>query len=382
MDWALVSARLIDWFGIHGRDLPWRQTRDPYAILVSELMLQQTTVASVLAGERFENFLQRFPDWKALADSAEEDVMQEWAGLGYYRRARNLRAAAQRVMAVHGGNMPPDLNALLALPGVGAYTAGAVASFAFGLATPLVDTNVARVLARVFGIESPLSESGTMVTLWEKAAHILPADGESARLHNSALMELGALVCRPRDPQCSACPIGANCQAHLRGLTESIPSRTTPTSKVERLMTAIAVVRADGCVLLRRAPESEWHGGMLTLPSLLQHPDDGAHLSGESLPWKSPGMGTLRDPLDTRFVVTRNKVRLRTWCYRLDDPTDGLGAEKSPGVEFNWPRAGADQVDRLVWIPLIRAEKAGLGSPYRKVVSLLQLPESPDLFAP
>ena len=195
------------WFARHGRDLPWRRTRDPYAILVSEFMLQQTQVATVL--DYYRRWLERFPTVVVLADAAEADVLRAWEGLGYYARARNLHKAAQIIRDGYGGEFPRELEQIAALPGVGRYTAGAVFSFAYDLRAPIVDANVARVLSRIIHLRIPIDTAPGQRALWAAAEELLPA--ENVRLYNSALMELGAVVCRARGPQCLLCPVLPYC---------------------------------------------------------------------------------------------------------------------------------------------------------------------------
>ena len=213
------GARLRAWFRRHGRDLPWRRTRDPYRVLVSELMLQQTQVARVV--DYYERFLTRFPTLRHVAEAPPGHVLEAWAGLGYYARARNLHALARHVSAgaaagAAAGALPPEPAALRALPGVGAYTAGAVASFAFERRAALVDTNVARVLRRVFAPDVDPKSGPGQRALWAIAEAILPRTGKAAWTHNQALMELGALVCTARARHCGACPVRAVCATHAR----------------------------------------------------------------------------------------------------------------------------------------------------------------------
>ncbi|HEX6105801.1 MAG TPA: hypothetical protein VFZ26_09470 [Gemmatimonadales bacterium] len=201
---AEFRRRLLRWFRRHGRDLPWRRTRDPYHVLVSEFMLQQTQVARVEA--YYHRFLERYPTLASLAASEPGAVRESWAGLGYYRRAANLHRLAQEVVREHAGVIPTDPDLLRRLPGVGRYTAGAVASFAYERATPAVDTNVARVIRRAFRPRGPERR------IWDVAAAILPRRGKSAWAFNQAIMELGALVCTARVARCGECPVRGECR--------------------------------------------------------------------------------------------------------------------------------------------------------------------------
>ena len=202
-------SRLVAWFNKNGRELPWRRTRDPYAVLVSEMMLQQTQVATVI--DYFQRWMKRFPDFASLSSASEADVLHAWQGLGYYSRARNLHRAAQIVVEKHGGKMPRDIEAIRALPGIGRYTAGAVATFAFDQSTPILDANIARVLARLFDIHTPVDTAAGQLALWRIAGGLQPR--KSAGVFNESLMELGALVCTPRQPKCPACPVRSFCSA-------------------------------------------------------------------------------------------------------------------------------------------------------------------------
>jgi A/G-specific adenine glycosylase len=204
---AFFRRALVSWYRKNRRDLPWRRATDPYAILVSEFMLQQTQVATVIP--YYEEWLRRFPDFATLAGASESDVLHAWQGLGYYSRARNLRAAAIAIMEKHGGVFPRDPESIQALPGIGRYTANAVATFAFDRSVPIVEANIARVLSRIFDLQIPIDTSAGREALWSAAANILPR--KNAGRHNSALMELGALVCGTR-PKCHLCPVQSFCR--------------------------------------------------------------------------------------------------------------------------------------------------------------------------
>jgi len=213
-DATAFRRRLAAWFRRHSRDLPWRHTRDPYRVLVSELMLQQTQVSRVV--DYYARFLERFPNLHSLADAPPRQVREAWEGLGYYARARNLHALAQQVVTECEGVIPPTVEELRALPGIGAYTAGAVSSFAYERRAALVDTNVARVLQRYFAPRTPLKTGPGQKKLWAIAAAILPRTGKAAWTHNQALMELGALICTARVARCDQCPVRRGCKTGAR----------------------------------------------------------------------------------------------------------------------------------------------------------------------
>jgi A/G-specific adenine glycosylase len=214
---AAFRRRLHRWYKKHSRDLPWRTTRDPYRILVSELMLQQTQVSRVL--DFYKRFLERFPDLHSLAKARPHRVLEAWEGLGYYARARNLHKLARQVTTNRHGVIPSEPSELQALPGIGAYTAGAVASFAYEKRAALVDTNVARVLHRVFAPEIDPKSGPGLKRLWQLANELLPRTGKVTWTHNQALMELGALVCSARAPKCLACPVKPLCASADRYAT-------------------------------------------------------------------------------------------------------------------------------------------------------------------
>jgi len=256
--------RLLTWYRRHHRDLPWRRTSDPYAILVSEMMLQQTRVAVV--EDRWRRFLERFPDIEALAGASTDDVLALWSGLGYYQRARQLHAAARAIRDRHGGQVPAEAERLRELPGVGAYTAAAVASIAFDRPEPLVDGNAARVLARWFRLRGDPRAGETARRLARHAAELVPQDGGAGEW-NQALMELGALVCLPRRPRCAACPVASSCGAAAEGRPERYPGPARTTRPVRESVVRVAL-EWNGRWLLRRNGAGETPEGLFEFPAL------------------------------------------------------------------------------------------------------------------
>ena len=241
--------------------MPWRETRDPYAIWVSEIMLQQTRVETVRG--YYTRWMARLPTVRSLAEAPMDDVLSLWSGLGYYARARNLKAAAEQLTARDGGVVPRDPAALLALPGVGAYTAGAIASIAFGLPEPILDGNVARVLSRLFAIDAPAEAATTKAQLWALARSLVPADAPSE--FNQAMMELGATVCTPRAPQCLTCPVAKPCRARAAGIQDELPRKRV--RKEPPTVDALALVaRCRSRVLLGRRPARGLWGGLWEPP--------------------------------------------------------------------------------------------------------------------
>lgn len=260
-----IGQALLAWYDRHARVMPWRvgpaeraagQRPDPYRIWLSEVMLQQTTVAAVRA--YFHRFTERWPTVEDLAAAADADVMGEWAGLGYYARARNLLKCARAVTADHGGRFPATSAGLRELPGVGPYTAAAIAAIAHDEAATVVDGNVERVVARLFAVETPLPAAKPGLTAL--AARLTPADRPGD--HAQAMMDLGATICTPRSPACGICPVSAFCTARSAGIAADLPRRTPKAAKPERMGIAYVARRADGAYLLETRPARGLLGGM------------------------------------------------------------------------------------------------------------------------
>ena len=249
---------LLRWFGRHGRDLPWRETRDPYAILVSEFMLQQTQVATVIP--YYNKWLRRFPDFASVARASQNDVLHAWQGLGYYNRTRNLHAASKIMQDRHRGTFPRDIAAIRKLPGVGRYTANAVATFGFHQPVPIVETNTARLLARLFDMRAPIDSAIGREKLWKSAAQLVPR--RNAARFNSALVDLGALVCLPDKPKCNVCPVKKFCRTKN---PEALPIKKSK-SRTKRLIERHALIVSNSKILLEQS-SARWRG-MWILPRL------------------------------------------------------------------------------------------------------------------
>lgn len=260
-----IARALGAWFDGSARDLPWRRDRAPYAVWLSEIMLQQTRVETVIP--YFERFLRRYPDVGALAAAEIDDVLHLWSGLGYYRRARQLHLTAREITARYGGAFPAEADALRALPGIGAYTAGAISSIAYGKQAPLVDGNVARVLARVECIDDPIKSPATVKRLWATARRLLPP--ERPGRFNEAMMELGATLCTPREPRCDACPLERLCRARATGRERELPvverKRAVP---VAALVAVVVTDEKAGTVLFARRREGGLYGGLWEPPMI------------------------------------------------------------------------------------------------------------------
>ena len=256
-----IARRLLEWYGREARSLPWRESRDPYAVWVSEIMLQQTRVDTVIP--YYLRWMERFPTLAALAQAGEEDVLRLWEGLGYYSRARNLHRAAQMVVSQLEGRVPTDVTGLRRLPGVGDYTAGAIASIAYGLDEPALDGNIRRVLARLINLEIPADEKDGTRRLWAQAKALLPAG--RAGDFNQALMDLGATVCTPLKPACLLCPLQELCESRRMGVEAQRPVLKEKAPVPHYTVTA-AVIWRDGQVLLARRPSGGLLGGMWEFP--------------------------------------------------------------------------------------------------------------------
>ncbi len=258
---AYLRRALLRWYDANKRDLPWRETNDPYCVWVSEIMLQQTRVAAVI--EHYKRFLSEFPDVRSLAEAPIDDVLAQWSGLGYYRRARHLKAGAEAVMERHGGVVPSDESELLALPGIGAYTAGAIRSIAFGIPAPILDGNVFRVVARFFEVEGAWTSTKDKKQFWEIAGRLVsqqrPGD------FNQAMMEWGAMICTPVSPGCSGCPVRAKCGALASGRVGELPTPRVKEKPIAAERTLYVLSDKAGRLLMRRRPDSGRMAGMLDL---------------------------------------------------------------------------------------------------------------------
>jgi A/G-specific adenine glycosylase len=307
----VFRRRLDHWYRTAGRHaLPWRGAFDPYGVLVSEFMLQQTTVATVIP--YFHRFLRSFPSVDKLARAPLEKVLERWAGLGYYARARNLHRTAQILVREHGGKVPILRAQAESLPGVGPYTAGALLSFAHDLPEALVDGNVIRVLSRVFGVKGDPQRTDNRNRFWDVARALVPPDG--GRHYNSALMDFGATVCVPGLPDCPACPLSSLCWARRHGWVDRLPVPKPDSPKPVVRLIAFVVVKGDH-VLLRRRPLGGLWGGLWELPTLegpIQRTKSVAVGGGEIVPVRKKG--------EVRHVLSHRDVRVSLWDGRLVRP--------------------------------------------------------------
>lgn len=297
-------TRLTKWFSAHRRDLPWRRVSDPWAIWVSEVMLQQTRVEAVR--EPYARFLTQYPTPQDFAVATDDQLLAAWRGLGYYRRARLLREGARKVTEEHGGTVPQDPDLLRALPGIGHYTLGAIASIAFGLPEPAIDGNVERVLARHRGLRQDVKAATSQRKFRELLSSWLATTNPSQ--FNQALMELGALVCTPRQPTCDACPVAADCVARIEGLTGQLPIRKPPPTIVP-VTARVAIVLERSKALGARIPAGEVNAGQVELPGAGMLCD----VAAEDLP------GAILQRFDARLETgpSLGNVRHAITCHRI-----------------------------------------------------------------
>ncbi|WP_244814504.1 A/G-specific adenine glycosylase [Caballeronia sp. Lep1P3] len=341
------STRLIAWQRVHGRhDLPWQNTRDAYRIWLSEIMLQQTQVSTVIP--YYARFLERFPTVTALADAPIDDVMALWAGLGYYSRARNLHRCAQVVAREHGGAFPQTVDELAQLPGIGRSTAAAIASFAFGARATILDGNVKRVLARVFGVEGFPGEKRVENAMWTLAESLLPdaANKDDVTAYTQGLMDLGATLCVRGKPDCARCPFAADCVANVEGRQRELPAarpkKTVPTRK-----TWMLVLQDGDSVLLEKRPPTGIWGGLWSLPEASDEAALAAVAHG--------------------FGGDEHLQRLAAFSHTF--------THFKLEIEPRLAQARAQSIEamdgRTVWAPLSRIDSFGVPAPVRKLLDAL-----------
>lgn len=320
---AALRKSLLAWYRASRRDLPWRRTRDPYAIWISEAMLQQTRVETVL--DYWPKFLARFPDIASLAAAREEDVLAAWSGLGYYRRARSLRAAAQAIVARHGGEFPSERAGVLDLPGIGPYTAGAVLSIAFDQREALVDGNVARVLSRLFAVDADPAAPQTQRRLWQLAAELLPERGSCGEW-NQALMEFGALLCTPRDPDCAACPLAEHCAALAADRVAEFPRPKARPSPLDVELEVLVVRRGSAWLFEQRPRSATRMAGLWELPTR----EVGAPSGLFRTAWEPAGLFVVGRELGrVRHAITRHRIGVGV-------REGALCAGREPPAQFEW----------------------------------------------
>ncbi len=327
------ASRVVRWQQAHGRNsLPWQNTRDPYRVWLSEIMLQQTQVTTVL--DYYARFLARFPDVAALATAGLDDVLALWSGLGYYSRARNMHRCAQDVVALHGGQFPRNAAVLQTLPGIGRSTAAAIASFCFGERVAILDGNVKRVLTRSLGFGDDLAMAANERALWDRATQLLPADDlvDAMPRYTQGLMDLGATVCLTRNPNCLLCPVQPLCVAQREGAPESYPVKTRKLKRTAQSLWLLQARTADGAVWLHKRPTPGVWAGLFCLPVF-----DSAEQLAASVPARLHGH--LRDGNAFVHVLTHKDLHLHPVLLDVTKPQvlsdDGAWFEAA-----QWPQLG------------------------------------------
>jgi A/G-specific adenine glycosylase len=333
-----LRRRVQSWFQVNRRDLPWRRTRNPYAIWVSEVMLQQTQIATVIPF--YLRFLERFPTVAALAGASEQDVLRHWEGLGYYRRARLLHRAARVIVAEHAGAFPADLAAASALPGLGRYTVGAILSQAFDHRLPVVDTNIARVLTRLGAWQGELENRDTQRWLWLTAEAVLPRQG--AGDFNQALMELGQTVCLPKRPSCLLCPLRDLCQGWAKGLAERLPKRAGKLQTIDVNELAVIVQHRGRVLLAQRRPDAARWANMWEFPTATFDTTAESRKQAMAFVRRLTGVGIKQVAhLGVhRHGVTRHRITLHAVVARYSRGT--LHRKHYQDLQWLWPHDLAD----------------------------------------
>lgn len=358
---GVLSGELEAWYPEHGRDLPWRRTDCPYAIWISEVMLQQTQVATVLP--YYERWMTRFPDVAALAAASIDEVLKLWEGLGYYARGRRLHQAAQAIEAA-GGAFPRALDEVMALPGVGRSTAGAICCFAYGMRTPLLDGNVRRVLARLSAEAEVVSRAAAQRRLWALSESLVAA-AEDPQVLNQGLMELGALCCRPRQPDCEACPWQSHCRGRAKGDPTRFPVRA-PRKAVPHHQIGVALIWRAGQLLVQRRPSEAMLGGLWEFPGGKQEPDETIEACVARECHEELGVEVELGELRARVDHAYSHFKITLWAFdcRLlaGEPSAGAADELrwlAPGKldELAFPTANRRILDALCAAPepLLRA---------------------------
>ena len=371
-----LAKKLLAWFAEHARDLPWRRTHDLYAIWLSEVMLQQTQVATVIP--YWKRFLSRFPDVDSLAAADEREVLRLWEGLGYYRRARQLHIAAKQIVAEHQGKFPTSHEAVRGLPGIGRYTAGAILSIGLDQRLPILEANTIRVLSRLTAFEGDPSSNAGQKYLWSVAEQILPV--KKCGAFNQALMELGSEICTPKSPACDRCPVAALCQARERQLVELLP-RAAKRTKYEEITEVAVIVRERGRVLVRHCQPGERWAGLWDFPrfSAGSEGDNGMSIERQ-VPLRIRELAGLEVVAGQRLTTLKHGVtrfRITLHCYEATRVKHSPGGAARGNVQWvaidqltNYPLSVTGRkIARLIG----EAPRAGRSTLARLVVTLDKL---------
>lgn len=365
--WRSFRSKLLKWYDTAHRPLPWRETKDPYRIWISEIMLQQTQVATVL--DYYRRFLEKFPTIDTLAAAEEEEVLAMWSGLGYYRRARQLHAAAKHVCQELSGQFPKSLDGVQALPGIGRYTAGAITSFAYDAPSPILEANTVRLFSRMSLLRDPTTTSASQKKLWEFAESLVTDTSQSPAQLNQAVMELGSQVCQPVRPACDRCPVAKHCPSLHHGLQDQIPAAKPKKEYVEQSH-ILVLVRKGKRVLVRQNQPGQWWEGLWDFPrtKLEKKITQKKQVSKPNSELRRKYAKALTDTYDLSFeidqwfhslkhAVTKYKIDLHCYSARLtEDPTQ-------------WKDSGD-----WLWVLPAEMESMPITSSARKVLSRIQSP--------
>ena len=370
------AKKLIAWHGVSGRSgLPWQGNRDPYAVWVSEIMLQQTQVATIL--ERYPRFMKRFPTVKKLAAADIDEVLAEWAGLGYYSRARNLHACAKQVMQEFSGKFPSDPVLLEQLKGIGRSTAGAIAAFAFHERAPILDANVKRILARLFAVDGAIQDKAVNDRLWQLASDLLPKQPSDMPVYTQALMDFGATWCTTRKPVCMGvekkCPFEKECQANLSDQVLTLPKKATK-AKSPEFDCDMLLVRSGNFILLQKRPSKAIWGGLWSLPESAWRPKTEKvrqsaptlkelltiTLPKENIASLAKSFKELKRGSQIKHIFTHRRLWMRIWEGRSTKTEEFLGGD-------------------LKWVPLGQLGRYGLPQPIKILLQGLSLVRGDDL---
>jgi A/G-specific adenine glycosylase len=353
-----LATPLLDWFARHAADLPWRRTRDPYRVWLSEIMLQQTQIETVIP--YYERFLARYPTVHDLAAAPMDDVLKAWEGLGYYSRARNLQQTAQQVSQQHGGNFPCDVTGLLALPGIGRYTAGAIASICCDTRAPVLDGNVIRVFARLLDLPDDVTQTSTQKMLWQMAEELLPET--QVGNYNQALMELGQIVCTPRNPKCGICPVRHLCRAYVNGTQAERPVKKKKAATPHYDVAAGIIYDSNERLLIAQRPNDGLLGGLWEFPG-------GKQEANETLPecLKRELREELAIEVDVgglfvkvQHAFTHFKITLHAFECQYQGATPPHSTPQLLGAQA------------YQWVTLPECEKYSFGKADRQVIAALQ----------
>lgn len=329
-----IVPKLLDWYHAHARILPWREDHSPYRVWVSEIMLQQTRVEAVKP--YFSRFLTALPDVQSLADAEEEQLLKLWEGLGYYNRVRNMQKAAKEIVEHYNGEFPKDYDALCALPGLGAYTAGAVASIAFSLPVPAVDGNVLRVISRITGDERDITIPAVKRDITKKVTDILP---EEVGDFNQALMELGAMVCLPNGaPKCEECPVASMCMAYQKGLTDTIPVKKKKKPRRIEERTVFLIIKGQE-ILIRKRPDTGILAGLWEFPNT----QEDAECFLDKI-----GIGDSKKDvtISAKHIFTHLEWHMTGYIVRVQEKIDGVWIDGAQLSEYAFPTALKKYVEK------------------------------------